>query len=83
MVKLYKLIGDFNIAEVRESFMRQFTNPEINLTVDMQESNDETTALMKSVPVRLVRSEIMSPKSGGVVEKRSGISNIVRYYKFG
>ncbi|KAK3094316.1 hypothetical protein FSP39_000242 [Pinctada imbricata] len=78
MVRLYKVIGDFEIAEVRDSFMRQFTNPEINLTIDIQENTDDTVVLSKPSPVKLVRIISTAPKSGGVVEKRSGISHIVR-----
>ena len=78
MVHLYKLTGDFNIADIRESFMRQFTGAELNLSVDLQENQDETTPIIKSTPLRLVKCQTQGSKCGGEVEKKSGISTIVR-----
>nr|XP_022339997.1 sodium leak channel non-selective protein-like isoform X3 [Crassostrea virginica] len=78
MVYLYKIPSDFSLSQVRESFMRQFSTPEVNLTVDIQEISEENTTLVKISPVKLVRQEVMGSKSGGAMEKRSGITLIVR-----
>ena len=78
MVYLYKIPSDFSLSQVRESFMRQFSTPEVNLTVDIQEISEENTTLVKISLVKLVRQEVMGSKSGGAMEKRSGITLIVR-----
>jgi len=79
MVYIHKLKTDFNISDIRESFIRQFVGQELNLAVDMQENPDEATLIIKSTPLRLVKHQTQGSKSGGVLEKRSGISTIVRY----
>ncbi|XP_021355108.1 sodium leak channel non-selective protein-like isoform X2 [Mizuhopecten yessoensis] len=78
MVHLTKLTGDFSISDIRESFMRQFMGQELNLTVDIQEHQEETTPFMKSTPLKLVKHSVQGTKSGGVVEKKNGIAMIVR-----
>ncbi|XP_062569236.1 sodium leak channel NALCN-like, partial [Saccostrea cucullata] len=78
MVYLYKIPGDFSLSQIRESVMRQFSTPEVNLTVDIQEMNEESTTLVKFSPVKLVRQDVSGSKSGGAMEKRSGITLIVR-----
>lgn len=78
MVYLYKIPSDFSMSQVRDSFMRQFSTPEMNLTVDIQEMSEENTTLVKFSPVKLVRQDVVGSKSGGAMEKRSGITLIVR-----
>ncbi|XP_061184365.1 sodium leak channel NALCN-like isoform X1 [Saccostrea echinata] len=78
MVYLYKIPGDFSLSQIRESVMRQFSTPEVNLTVDIQEISEESTTLVKFSPVKLVRQDVSGSKSGGAMEKRSGITLIVR-----
>jgi hypothetical protein len=79
MVYLYKIPSDFGLSQVRDSFMRQFSTPEVNLTVDIQEITEENTVVVKFCPVKLVRQDVGGSKSGGAMEKRSGITLIVRY----
>ncbi|KAJ8310369.1 hypothetical protein KUTeg_012234 [Tegillarca granosa] len=78
MVKLHKISGNFDASDVRESFMRHFMGQELNLTIDINESQEELVPFMKSTSVRLVKCPSQVAKSGGVVEKKSGISSIVR-----
>lgn len=59
--------------------MRHFMGQELNLTIDINESQEELVPFMKSTSVRLVKCPSQVAKSGGVVEKKSGISSIVRY----
>uniref|UniRef100_A0A0L8GQ35 Ion transport domain-containing protein n=1 Tax=Octopus bimaculoides TaxID=37653 RepID=A0A0L8GQ35_OCTBM len=60
MVRLYRIPGDFLLADIRESFMRQFVNEEHtsglkNLVVDRHNSHD-MSLFMKSSPMRLIKS---------------------------
>ncbi|XP_056005775.1 sodium leak channel NALCN-like isoform X4 [Ostrea edulis] len=78
MVYLYKIPSDFSLSPVRDSFLRHFSTPEMNLTVDIQEITEENTMVVKFSPVKLVRQDVGGSKSGGAMEKRSGITLIVR-----
>lgn len=78
MVYLYKIPSEFDISDVRESFMRQHIEPEVRLALDIQEAENDVVPYMKKSPVRLVKIALPSVKSGGLLEKRSGITSIVR-----
>ena len=78
MVHLYKLPGEFDISDVRESFMRQHIEPEVRITLDLHDSEHDMVPYIRKSPVKLVKHAALV-KSGGLLEKRSGISSIVRY----
>ncbi|XP_071140116.1 sodium leak channel NALCN-like isoform X2 [Mytilus edulis] len=78
MVYLYKIPSEFDISDVRESFMRQHIEPEVRLALDIQEHDHDVIPYVKKSPVRLVKHGSHSVKSGGLLEKRSGITSIVR-----
>ncbi|KAK3584758.1 hypothetical protein CHS0354_002278 [Potamilus streckersoni] len=78
MVKLNKLPGEFDISDVRESFIRQFSTPQLNLVMDTQETQEESNPYLKPSPVSLIQSPKFGVRSGGSVEKKSGIASIIR-----
>ncbi|XP_014778996.1 sodium leak channel NALCN [Octopus bimaculoides] len=68
MVRLYRIPGDFLLADIRESFMRQFVNEEHtsglkNLVVDRHNSHD-MSLFMKSSPMRLIKSMSHAARCG-------------------
>ncbi|PVD19084.1 hypothetical protein C0Q70_21643 [Pomacea canaliculata] len=79
MVKVYKMPSDFNVSDVRESFIRQFTCPEsgLNLVVDTQNSGPSVSPFLHASHMRLVKSPKHTARCGGAVEKKSGISTIM------
>ena len=80
MVKVYKMPSDFEVSDVRESFIRQFTNQDgsLNLMVDTQTSGLPVSSLVNAGHVRLVKSPKHATRCGGAVEKKSGISIILQ-----
>ncbi|XP_046577854.1 LOW QUALITY PROTEIN: sodium leak channel non-selective protein-like [Haliotis rubra] len=80
MVRVHKMSNDFDIADVRESFMRQFqTNQNsLNLVVDTQDHDHQVSSCLKAAHLHLIKSPTHETRSGGVVEKKSGIFTIVR-----
>ena len=78
MVRLHKCTSDFDIADVRESFMRQYCTAQLNLVMDTVENNEDNQLYMKTLPVSLVKSPKHCGRSGGVVEKNSGVSAVIR-----
>lgn len=80
MVKVYKMPSDFNVSDVRESFIRQFTCPEsgLNLVVDTQNSGPSVSPFLHASHMRLVKSPKHTARCGGAVEKKSGISTIMQ-----
>lgn len=81
MVRLYRIPGDFSMADIRESFMRQFVNEEHaggleNLVVDT--NSDDMNIFMKSSPMRLIKSMSHSARGAGMMEKKAGIHSIMR-----
>lgn len=78
MVRVNKLSADFNIVEIRESFMRQFSTPQLDLVMDTEENVEENQSFVKKTPVSLVRSPNLGTRSGGPVEKQIGISAVIR-----
>ncbi|ESP00278.1 hypothetical protein LOTGIDRAFT_225940 [Lottia gigantea] len=78
MVKVNKMTSEFNISDIRESFMRQFMELELNLVVDTQDSQDSEPPCIKTSNLPLVKNTTHEVRSGGVIEKKSGITGIVR-----
>ncbi|XP_053403059.1 sodium leak channel NALCN-like [Mercenaria mercenaria] len=78
MVRVNKLSADFNIVEVRESFMRQFSTPQLDLVMDTEENADENQSFVKKTPISLVKSPNLGARSGGHIEKQMGISAVIR-----
>jgi len=79
MVRVNKLAGDFNVAEIRESFMRQFSTPQLDLIMDTEDNMGERQAFLKKPPINLVKSPNFGVRSGGYMEKQLGVSNLIRY----
>lgn len=79
MVKVHKLSADFNIVEIRESFMRQFSTPQLDLVMDTEENSDENQSFVKKTQISLTRSPVFGARSGGHVEKQLGISSVIRF----
>lgn len=79
MVRVNKLAGDFNVAEIRESFMRQFSTPQLDLIMDTDDNMEERQSFLKKPPINLVKSPNMGVRSGGYMEKQLGIANMIRY----
>ncbi|GAB1610576.1 sodium leak channel non-selective protein-like [Argonauta hians] len=82
MVRLYRIPGDFLLADIRESFMRQFVNEDHtsglnNLVVDRHNSHD-MSLFMKSSPMRLIKSMSHTARGAGLMEKKAGIHSIMR-----
>ena len=77
MVRVHKIMGDFSLAQIRESFMRQFSTPQLNLVMDTQESTEEQSYI-KTPQVCLVRSPEFGTRSGGYIEKQVGVSSVIR-----
>ncbi|KAL4219841.1 hypothetical protein ACF0H5_020252 [Mactra antiquata] len=78
MVKVHKLNADFNIVEIRESFMRQFSTPQLDLVIDTEENNEDNQCFVKKTPICLIRSPKFDARSGGHIEKQLGISGVIR-----
>ena len=80
MVKVYKMPSDFEVSDVRESFVRQFTSLDrsLNLMVDTQSSGQHISPVLNSSHMRLVKSPKHGTRCGGAVEKRSSISIILQ-----
>ncbi|XP_052783697.1 sodium leak channel NALCN-like isoform X2 [Mya arenaria] len=78
MVKIHKLSGDFNVAEIRESFMRQFSTPQLDLIMDTDDSGEEGQSFLKCPPVSLVKSPTVGTRSGGHVEKQLAVAAVIR-----
>ena len=78
MVRLHKCTSDFDIADIRDSFMRQYCTPQLNLVMDTAENNDENQLYLKTLPVSLVKSPKHGGRSGGIVEKHTGVSAVIR-----
>lgn len=81
MVRVHKMSSDFDIADVRESFMRQFQTHQnsLNLVVDTQDNDHQVSSCLKAAHLHLIKSPTHETRSGGVVEKKSGIFTIVRW----
>jgi len=58
--------------------MRQHIEPEVRLTLDLQDSEHDMVPYIRKSPVKLVKHASLV-KSGGLLEKRSGIASIVRF----
>lgn len=81
MVRMYRVPGEFSIADVRESFMRQFIDQEndLDLEIDSPETREESDSCQKLSPLHLVKSPAQGgTRSGGVVEKKAGVTSILR-----
>ncbi|XP_055869131.1 sodium leak channel NALCN-like isoform X2 [Biomphalaria glabrata] len=80
MVRLYKMPGEFQISDIRESFIRQFTSPEgsLSLVVDSQDQPENILPELKSSHIKLIKSPMLETRSGGTVEKKSAIVGIIR-----
>jgi hypothetical protein len=79
MVKVYKMPSDFEVSDVRESFVRQFLclDPALNLVVD-QATGLPAEPYLNANFMHLVKSPHHAMRSGGAVEKKSGISIILQ-----
>ncbi|XP_076454223.1 sodium leak channel NALCN-like [Babylonia areolata] len=79
MVKVYKMPSDFDVSDVRESFIRQFTLMDggLNLVVDTQNTAQPLSPYLHTSSMRLVKSPKHAPRCGGPVEKKNGISIIL------
>ena len=78
MVKLHKVSGEFDIADIRDSFMRQYCTPQLNLVLDTAENNEENQMYLKTLPINLVKSPKHGGRSGGMVEKNTGVAAVIR-----
>ncbi|XP_052214873.1 sodium leak channel NALCN-like isoform X2 [Dreissena polymorpha] len=78
MVRIHKLAGDFSVAAIRESFMRQFSTPQLDLIMDTDEGTEEGQSFLKGPPVALVRPPALVARSGGYVEKQAGVTMVIR-----
>ena len=80
MVKVYKMPSDFEVSDVRESFIRQFTgmDPSLNLVVDALNTDQAVSPYLNSTHMRLVKSPTHATRCGGAVEKKSGIATIMQ-----
>lgn len=78
MVRLNKVPGEFNISDVRDSFMRQFMGPGLNLVLDTQDTNDDIFPYLKSTSMKLVEGHLQGVKSGGMVEKKTSLAAVIR-----
>ena len=78
MVRLHKVTGEFDIADIRDSFMRQYCTPQLNLVLDTAENNEDGQSYMKTVPINLVKSLTHCGRSGGLVEKNTGVAAVIR-----
>jgi len=79
MVKIHKLTGDFNVAEIRESFMRQFITPQLDLIIDTDEGVEEGQSFLRRPHVNLVRCSTLGTRSGGTTEKQLGVAAVIRF----
>lgn len=80
MVRLYKMPSDFDISDIRESFIRQFTGLDnsLNLVVDSQEQAEHVSPDLKSTYTKLIKSPMHESRCGGAVEKKTAITGIIR-----
>ena len=80
MVKLNKIPGDFDISDIRESFIRQFANPDgsLNMMLDTEDLPETMSPELKSAYLRLIRSPLHETRCGGAVEKKTAITSIIR-----
>ena len=80
MVKVYKMPSEFEVSDVRESFIRQFTafDPALNLVVDQTNTGMNVSPYLNSGVMKLVKSPNHATRCGGAVEKKSGISYILQ-----
>ncbi|XP_041355861.1 sodium leak channel non-selective protein-like [Gigantopelta aegis] len=81
MVRVNKMQDTFHISDVRESFMRQFQSSDrtLNLVVDTQDNDaKDMTSCLKLAHLKLIKLPHHEARSGGEMEKRTGISSIVR-----
>ncbi|XP_012934773.1 sodium leak channel non-selective protein [Aplysia californica] len=80
MVKLNKMPGDFDISDIRESFIRQFTGQDssLNLVMDTQDLPETVSPHLKSAYMRLIKSPAHETRCGGAVEKKTAITSIIR-----
>ncbi|XP_059160576.1 sodium leak channel NALCN-like isoform X2 [Physella acuta] len=80
MVRLNKMPGDFDISDIRESFIRQFTGQEnsLGLMVDTQEQAENISPELKSAYLKLINSPMHETRCGGTVEKKTAIIGIIR-----
>ncbi|KAL8573711.1 hypothetical protein ACOMHN_018986 [Nucella lapillus] len=79
MVKVYKMPSDFDVSDVRESFIRQFISMDgsLNLVVDTQNTSQQVSPYLNASHMRLVKSPKHATRCGGPVEKKNGISIIL------
>lgn len=82
MVRVSKLAGDFNVAEIRESFMRQFGTLQLDLVMDTEDNMEQRQSFVKKAPLNLVKSPQIGVRSGGYMEKQLGIANVIRCKSF-
>ena len=80
MVRLNRTPSDFDISDIRESFIRQFTCPEgsFNLMMDADDLPDNLSPHLKSAYMRLIRSPLHETRCGGIVEKKTAITSIIK-----
>lgn len=80
MVRLNKMPGDFDISDIRESFIRQFTGHDssLSLVVDAQEQAETVSPDLKSAYMKLIKSPMHETRCGGAVEKKTAITGIIR-----
>nr|AGC13755.1 LNALCN-EEEE [Lymnaea stagnalis] len=80
MVRLYKMPGEFEISDIRESFIRQFTGPDssLSLVVDTQEQPETVSPELKTAYMKLIKSPMHETRCGGAVEKKTAIIGIIR-----
>lgn len=72
--------GDFDISDIRESFIRQFTGQDnsLGLMVDTQEQAENISPELKSAYLKLINSPMHETRCGGTVEKKTAIVGIIR-----
>lgn len=80
MVKVYKMPSEFDVSDVRESFIRQFTVPDnmLNLVVDTQNAGPPISPFLQSCFMHLVKSPKHAIRCGGIVEKKNAIALIMQ-----
>lgn len=78
MVRLHKCSGDFDIADIRDSFMRQYCTPQLNLVMDTAENTEDNQLFLKTMAISLVKAPKLGGRSGGILEKNTGVSAVIR-----
>ncbi len=81
MVRLTRISSDFNIAKMRDSFMRQFVEQggENDLSPSNKEEEDEVKTSSKHTEVQLLLEQ-RAKSLMGTSTKKAAVTSLIRYW---